>query len=225
MSRRRHVACRKSQDTDSTRFQRPRTPYSMHNISKAKAIPPIKPSRQRKTSEKSPSSVTGTIRRRTAQPPITLGAACVAKPHFVIEIRIQSSTEARASHRARLQDGIYRFRARLNLHISIACISPHYPSQSTLSPQLPTATTGRHTTSAMAVSDISSFQQSQFNSSTLEFAPTPAMNGDMDMDMDVDLGADGEISALEAEAMRVVSGSTPSSDMLAGSRLSCVRKF
>ena len=50
------------------------------------------------------------------------------------------------------------------------------------------------------------------------------MNGDMDMDMDVDLGADGEISALEAEAMRVVSGSTPSSDMLVGLRLSCVRK-
>ncbi|KAI9771852.1 MAG: hypothetical protein M1840_001622 [Geoglossum simile] len=55
----------------------------------------------------------------------------------------------------------------------------------------------------MAVSDISPFQHSHFTSSALEFAPTPAMNGDMDMDMDVDLGADGEISALEAEAMRV----------------------
>ncbi|KAI9776918.1 MAG: hypothetical protein M1839_009160 [Geoglossum umbratile] len=55
----------------------------------------------------------------------------------------------------------------------------------------------------MAVSDISPFQQSRFTSSSFEFAPTPTMDSGMDMDIDVDLGADEEISALEAEAMRV----------------------
>ncbi|KAH0538780.1 hypothetical protein FGG08_004668 [Glutinoglossum americanum] len=61
---------------------------------------------------------------------------------------------------------------------------------------------------------VSSFQQSPFTSSTLEFSSTPTINGDTDMDMDVDLGADEEISVLEAEAMRVVSGFIFSSDIL-----------
>src|SRR5437762_452034 len=56
----------------------------------------------------------------------------------------------------------------------------------------------KHATTSMAVSNISPFQQPPFTSSTLEFVSTPAVNGDMDMDMDVDLGADEEISALEA---------------------------